>query len=161
MCCDAWPTENDGMTCCGALLYCAFPDWFATMVHRPTPVMRNVLLLMRAQTLGERLLNTIGIPDRPPLAVTMYAPPYTSPDGTLDVNAIVCAISGAPPGFGVGFEPGLAVGLPVGFAVGPVSDVGGAKRVRELDGGPTPGELAGFGATEGRGWPRLGIPFVG
>src|ERR1700680_683984 len=52
MCSDAWPTENDGMICCGALLYCEFPAWFATIAHVPTPIIRNTLLVTRAQTLG-------------------------------------------------------------------------------------------------------------
>src|ERR1700688_4148501 len=70
MFCEAWPTAN-GITRCGAALYCELPAWFAAIVQVPTPVKSNVLPAPRTHTVGERLLYTTGLPDPPPEAETV------------------------------------------------------------------------------------------
>ena len=64
------------------------PAWSAAIVQLPEPTKLTVLP-DTVQTLVVKELNVTAFPDAPPVADTVYVPPYVGLVG-VDVNTMVC-----------------------------------------------------------------------
>ena len=61
-----------------------------TQVPAPTKATEPAPLTVQTPADAASAENTTGLPDAPPVAVTVYEPPTAASDGGVEVNVIVC-----------------------------------------------------------------------
>src|SRR5581483_8706986 len=84
--------------CCtwGATWNVPLPAWFASTTQVPAPIrLTSEPVALHAPGVAlASIVNTTGLPDAPPVALTGYEPPTTAAAGGVDVIVMCCGVSG-------------------------------------------------------------------